>query len=84
MTRLCLGAFFTVAIVLRFVLDLTGAIRPGWRLETAYCILFGAAAAMALIDDPANIFGYASLVLSIGWGVRSLMMFEPNSESATG
>jgi hypothetical protein len=69
-------AFFAFALVIRVVLDLAGLVKPAWRLDIAYCVLFAAAAVTLLIEDRSDPLGYASMLLAAGWGVRAFVMFK--------
>ena len=68
--------FLIAAFAIRVLLDVTGAFKPGWRLEIANCVLFGAAAAVSLAEVPRNFFGYVCMLLAVGWGVRAFIVFR--------
>lgn len=75
--------FLVLAIAIRVLLDLTGIVKSSWRLDVAYCLVFAAATVAILAEDQRDLFGYACVLLCVGWGVRALIMFRQQSKSRT-
>ena len=55
-------------IVIRTILDLSSLDRSSYIFDALYVILFAVMGIIMLLQNSTDIFGYASIVVSIGWG----------------
>ena len=55
-------------IVIRTVLDLSSLDRSSRIFDALYVVLFAVMGIVMLVQNLTDIFGYASIVVAIGWG----------------
>jgi hypothetical protein len=63
-----------VGLGARVLFDLVGLVRPSWRLDGCYAVLFTIVAVIMLMRSQRDPLAYASLLIAGFWGIRAFVV----------